>query len=233
MKFTGERCILNKSGKVLEKEHLAHYEFALNYVNNKKVLDVACGSGYGTELLALKASKVIGIDISEEAINYARKHFKRENISFKGGDATKLNFLRDEEFDVIVSFETIEHIPNYHQYLKEMHRLLRKGGIYLVSTPNKKDSSPNSEKPINPFHVIEFCLDDFKELLKKYFSEIKLYGRNPQIKLKKIIKRLLPQRVYQAIFPQVIRDIYNLKRASKFTNKNIENCRSFIAICRK
>lgn len=196
-------------------------------------MDVACGSGYGTNLLASKASIVVGIDISKESINYTRRHYRKRNIEFYRGDATDLNFLKDEEFDVIVSFETIEHILNYHQYLKEMQRLLKDRGAFIVSTPNKKYSSPNSEKPLNPFHVTEFWLGDFKKLLKGYFDNVKLYGQDPQMKLKKFIKRLLPQKLWQIIFPKMIKDIYNIKQASEFTTKNPEDCRFFMAICKK
>lgn len=232
MKFTDERVILGKSGKILEKEHLGRYEFAQKYIKNKKVLDIGCGTGYGTSLLSETADEVIGVDISGEAIDYARKHYKKENIIFYKGDATNLNFLKDEKFDVIVSFETIEHISNYHQYLKEMFLLLKKDGIFIVSTPNKKYSSPNSEQPLSPFHVIEFQADDFKILLGQYFSSIELYGQDLQTNLLnrivKIIKKIIPKKIRQ-IIPQAIK----AGLITGIVDKNIENCRYFIAVCRK
>lgn len=119
MKFTGERCILGESGKVLEAEHLNRYKFASEYIQDKKVLDIGCGTGYGTALLALKAKKIVGvdIDISKEAINYAKNNYSKKNIEFYVGNATNLNFLKDEEFDAIVSFETIEHMRQSNIYL--------------------------------------------------------------------------------------------------------------------
>lgn len=233
MKFTGERCILHKSGDLLEKKHLVRYEFALQYVRGKNVLDIGCGSGYGADVIASKASAVTGIDIDEEAIDYAIKHYKKKNIEFFVGNAINLNFLKDQEFDVIVSFEVIEHIPDYFQYLNEVRRLLKDDGIFIISTPNKKYHSPDSEKPLNPFHIIEFQLDDLKELLKKYFANVKLYGQYHQLRIKKIVRKLLSEKVWQLAFLQTARDIYNARQASSFSDKNVENHSYFIAICKK
>lgn len=94
MEFTGERCIIGKSGDLLEKEHLARYEFAIKYVCDKKVLDIGCGAGYGVDLLSSKASEAIGVDISEEAINYAKQRYKKKDVNFFVGDATYLPFLK-------------------------------------------------------------------------------------------------------------------------------------------
>jgi len=232
MKFTGERCILGKSGKLLEKEHLARYEFALQYIHNKKVLDIGCGTGYGVDLIASKASEVIGVDICEEAINYAKQQCKQKNIKFYVGNAENLDFLEDGQFDVIISFEVIEHIPDYLQYLKEVRRLLKADGILIISTPNKKYHSPHSEKPVNPWHITEFWLDDFKALLKKYFDNVKLYGQYYNTRIKWIVKKLLPQKVWQTSL-QKMRDDYHTRQVSNFSDKNIENYSYFIAVCRK
>jgi len=234
MEFTGERCIVGKSGELLEKEHLARYEFALQYVDGKKVLDIGCGSGYGVDLIASKASEVIGVDISKEAMNYARQHYKRKNITFCVGDAIHLDFLKDRKFDVIICFEVIEHVANYFQCLKEIRRLLKHDGILIISTPNKRYYNPNSEKLVNPFHVIEFELADFKELLGKYFGNVKVFGqRYHQTNIKKMVKKLLPQRVCQMVFLRTARDVYNTRQASKFRDKNVENHSYFITICKK
>lgn len=244
MKLTGERCILGKSGGLLENEHLCRYQFALQYVDGKNVLDIGCGSGYGADLIASKASEVIGVDISEEAVNYARQHCKRKNIKFYVGDAINLNFLKDGELDVIISLEVIEHIPNYFQYLKEIRRLLKDDGILIISTPNKKYHSPDYEKPKNPFHVTEFWLDDLEKLLRKYFRDVKLYGQNYQTTVKRIVRKLLPtvkgiiikllsQRVWQTAFLQKTKDIYNTRQASNFSNERVEKHFYFVAICKK
>src|SRR3989344_372638 len=180
MKFTGERCIVGKSGSLIEKEHLDRYNFVLNYVKNKIVLDIACGSGYGSKLLSNKAKKVIGVDISKESIDYAKNNFNSNKIKFFIGDATNLDFLKDNSIDVVVSFETIEHLIDYKRFLMEVKRILKKEGLFIVSTPNKKISSPHGKKPKNPFHVIEFFKKDFEILLKRYFGLIAIYGQEPK-----------------------------------------------------
>lgn len=177
-------------------------------------------------------------------MNYASEHCKRKNIKFHVGDAINLNFFKDGQFDVIISFEVIEHIPNYFQYLNEARRLLKDNGVLIISTPNKKYHSPDSEKPTNPFHVTEFWLEDLKELLRKYFRDVKLYGQNYQTTVKRtarkslptvkrIITKLLSEKVWQVAFLQTARDIYNARQSSNFSDKRVENHLYFVAICKK
>ena len=122
--------------------------------------------------------------------------------------------------------------------------MLKDDGILIISTPNKKYHSPNSEKPLNPFHVTEFCLQGFRELLEKYFGHVKLHGQNYQMTVKRIARKLLPtvkgvigklisQRVWQMAFLQKTKDIYNTRQASNFSNERVENYLYFVAICKK
>lgn len=126
---------INK-GQEFYFEHLNRYVFAANYVKTKKVLDLACGSGYGTRILSdAGAKEVIGIDISREAIAYASKKYGNDKTHFKISDALEIN-LPAKHFDVIVCFEFIEHIVNQEALLKEIRRLLSNDGILVISTPN-------------------------------------------------------------------------------------------------
>ena len=144
-----------------------------------------------------------------------------------------VNLLKNKEFDVIVSFEVIEHIADHSQYLKEIRRVLKDDGILIISTPNKRCHSPNSEKPTNPFHVIEFELDDFENLLKKHFGNVKLYGHYHCPRIKNILKKLLPQRAWEAVRQTIIGDIYQTKQASYFSDKDVGNYSNFMAICKE
>jgi len=236
MKFTGERCVLGSSDERLIREHLIRYNFASKYTKNKKVLDVACGSGYGSKLLLDNGAKeVIGVDISKESILYAKEKYQQKELGFFRGDATHLKEFKNESFDVIVSFETIEHLKEYHKYLSEINRLLKKKALFLVSTPNKKFSSPNSKKPLNPFHYIEFNLNDFKKILWIHFDYVEIYGQDLQNLYQKFLKRL------GLYLPKKIRYKYNIKKINKYgkqevgeiSDKKVEDCRFFIAICRK
>lgn len=170
MDFTGERLIPEKNqNDLILGEHLARYYFARSFVKGKKVLDVACGTGYGTKILAeAGAIETFGVDISTEAIDYARENYSSENAKFSLGNAEKLDFP-DKEFDVIVSFETIEHLNDYCKFLKEIKRVLKEDGTFIVSTPNKA-LYPEG----NPFHVKEFYRDEFISELRQFFENVKL-----------------------------------------------------------
>ena len=181
MKFTGERIIpdenfCSKSSKAY-LEHEARYNFASKFVNGMKILDIACGTGYGSNILFNSGGKVVyGCDISSDAIEYAKKKYGKESINFETMNATNLDFP-DNEFDCVVSFETIEHISDYKLVLKEFHRVLKNDGILIISTPNKDISSKGREKPSNPFHFNEFTIHEFSNLLDIFFNDVTLYSQ--------------------------------------------------------
>lgn len=233
MKFTGERCIPGIIDRVSEEQHFSRYKFASQFVKNKKVLDFGCGSGYGSALLAGAAAHVTGVDISQEAIDHARDHYQKENNKFFTADVVDAKLLESDSFDVVVSFEVIEHLPDRGRYLREACRLLKPGGVFIVSTPNKKYSSPGLEKPSNPYHVIEFYLKDFKDLLSEHFGKIEIHGQDPQSKIKLAIKKFLPEFLLKLFIYRNISGVYNTKQAVLFTDKNVEACRYFIAVCQK
>lgn len=153
-------------------EHLHRYVSACELTDGKYVLDIACGEGYGTKLLANTARYVTGIDIDEKTIIQAQKKYSTSNIQFKVGDITNIP-EKDKTFELIVCFETIEHIDNYEKALMELKRVLKHNGILLISTPNKKTYSDNPNY-INPYHKQEFYKDQFETLILKYFKNIYL-----------------------------------------------------------
>lgn len=181
MKFTGERIIpdenfCSESSKAY-LEHMARYNFASKFVRGMKVLDIACGTGYGSNILFNSGGKVVyGCDISSDAIEYAKKKYEKESINFETMSATNLDFP-DNEFDCVISFETIEHISDYKLALSEFHRVLKNNGILIISTPNKDISSKGKEKPSNPFHFNEFTVDEFSNILNNSFSDLTLYSQ--------------------------------------------------------
>jgi O-antigen biosynthesis protein len=178
MEFTGERYIGSLSSAQISYEHRHRYLFASEFVRNKNVLDVASGEGYGTSLLAQTAEKVIGVDISQDAILWSGKTYPAKNLSFIEGSCTKIPIEGEFVFDVVVSFETIEHINAGDQilFLKEIKRLLKPDGILIISTPNKKIYS-DKDNYKNEFHLKEFYRDEFGKFLKKYFSKVFISGQ--------------------------------------------------------
>lgn len=149
-------------------EHLHRYAIALEYVSDKKVLDVACGEGYGTNLLSEKSKHITGLDIDNATINKATSKYKNNNIDFICGNLEVLPF-ENEIFDIVVCFETIEHIENYKKALLEIKRVLKPHGLLLISTPDKLNYSDNRNYQ-NPFHLKEFYQEEFKELINAEFK---------------------------------------------------------------
>jgi SAM-dependent methyltransferase len=153
--------------------HEKRYLFALPHCAGKRVLDAACGVGYGTALLADAATEVVGVDLSEDAIAYARSRYARPNVEFRVEDLLA-PALDDRSFDVVCSFETVEHLPDREAYLRHVARVLRDDGVYIVSTPRADETT---ETPDNPHHFIEYSSGDFERLLRPHFGRIELFGQ--------------------------------------------------------
>jgi SAM-dependent methyltransferase len=177
LEFTGERVVPGKSPVDLVEEHRARYEFALPFMKDKKVIDIGCGSGYGTSMLATVATKVVGVDISEEAVQSAKDNYSSAKIEFSVGDVSRLQF-GDGEFDAGVCFEVIEHIEKPEILLREARRFIKDRGIFIVSTPNGA-VKVSSQK--NPFHVREYNPPEFQKLLEGSFPkdkwDIEIFGQ--------------------------------------------------------
>jgi ubiquinone/menaquinone biosynthesis C-methylase UbiE len=176
--FTGERVIPGLVDRDLWNEHLARYLFASRLCRHKRVLDLACGSGYGSATLAQSASVVIGLDNSSDAIAHARSSYPMWNLHFLLASATTLPF-GDRSFDLITAFELIEHLHDWQALLEEARRLLKQGGQLIVSTPNHLyyTESRRLAGP-NPFHVHEFEFAEFQSALRAVFPHVSMFVQN-------------------------------------------------------
>ena len=153
--------------------HFARYMFAKSFVAGKNLCDIACGVGYGTYLLAQSAASAVGIDISDEAIDWARINFCADNTSFHCADGSEA-WPVDETFDVITCFETLEHVPAPNAFIKQLVMHLAPGGKLFLSVPN----GPRDEKRANnPHHLHHFNEITLKELVGKYFAEAQFYSQ--------------------------------------------------------
>ena len=188
---------------------IAKYTLAGQFARDKLILEVGCENGYGASYLMSKgASKVVGVDIAREAIEYAKAHYQKDGLHFLLLDAQQLPFL-DNSFDVIVSFEVIEHLERYEDFLNECQRLLKDGGYFICSTPNKAIVSPNSDKLSYYQHVKEFYPDEFYALLANYFKHVVIYGFLPvsskaRLRIGKVMFSPKPKLFY-LVRPQIIR----------------------------
>lgn len=157
-------------------EHVYRYAFACRFVAGKKVLDIACGEGYGAAaLLKAGAETVVGVDVSNEACIHARERY---GIDTRTGNAEDIP-MPDASVNVVVSFETIEHVPEPLRFLRECARVLAVGGTLIISTPNKDVYSGSGTTP-NPFHRSEMTEKEFVAALSEKFRRVRLYTQRPR-----------------------------------------------------
>jgi glycosyltransferase involved in cell wall biosynthesis/SAM-dependent methyltransferase len=169
LQFTGERlvpgaenCEPSFAAKMYH-EHAARYLFGAQIVERRRVLDIGCGVGYGTALLAdAGAAEIVAFDVSPEAIDHARLHYARPSISYEVASADEFEF---GQFDVITCFELLEHVADQERVLANIARSLAANGLALISTPR-----PHGSEPQSVFHIHELGFDEFHELIEKYFG---------------------------------------------------------------
>lgn len=188
--------------------HSATYDFALPYVAGKEVLDFGCGTGYGTARLAEPALRTTGVDIAPEAVAHARDHYRRDDLEFVtigSIDTTDLPF-DDDAFDVVVSFQVIEHVVAVDRYLAEIRRVLRPGGTFLCVTPDRTLRLFPGQRPWNEFHITEYAPGDVAELLRTQFAHVEMFGMTaaPEI-LRAELRRYRRTRLltYPVTFPGI------------------------------
>jgi ubiquinone/menaquinone biosynthesis C-methylase UbiE len=172
---TGERMIPTMKNALIVIEHLHRYALAQRFCDGKTVLDIACGEGYGSDLLAQQAEKVIGVDIDPFVVKHAADTYKRENLSFLVGSTDAIP-VASNSMDVVVSFETLEHHDKHEEMMQEIKRVLKADGMLIISTPDRKYYSDVTRFK-NPYHVKELYSDEFRKILNKYFPFVKLIGQ--------------------------------------------------------
>jgi SAM-dependent methyltransferase len=177
--FTGERVVPGAVESDLWNEHVARYRYAALFAVNKIVLDIGCGTGYGTSMMASVARDVIGFDVSEEAVRYATESYGG-SVCFGVGSASALP-TQGVKFDLVTAFEVIEHIAEWRELVKEAARVMKPTGVFLVSTPNKTVYNASRRGVgANPFHVHEFEELEFRRALEGTFRFVKIVAQNQQ-----------------------------------------------------
>ena len=172
--WTGERFIPGHGGETLALEHIHRYTLAESLCSGKHVLDLGCGSGYGTKMLGRAgAASVLAVDVDPEAARFVRANYTEPSVAI--ASATSLPF-RNASLDIVVSFEVIEHITDPEGLVGEAHRVLQPNGILLVSTPNKSVYNEFRTSP-NPYHVAEMELIEFRDLLLRHFGHVELLAQ--------------------------------------------------------
>lgn len=184
----------------LHANHIKAYDFAAPLCKGKRVLDVGCFIGYGEKVLANYAEEIIGIDSSDKALDTAGKRDIGGNVKFEKVDARRLPFP-DESFDITIAFQLIEHIPpkQVNKFLCEAKRVLKKGGLLFITTPNRKFRLLPLQRPFNPEHYQEFTAKRLFKTLKTVFDEVQIKGVRAKEwveQIERIRVRKSPYKVY-------------------------------------
>ena len=178
VEFTGERVVPGQVSDDLWNEHFSRYAYARRFARGRRVLDAGCGTGYGTAELAVDASMVTGLDLDPAAIAFARQTYCLGNVRWLAGSCVSLPF-GPAAFDMVVSFEVIEHLADQTGFLRECARVLTREGLLIVSTPNKlyyRES--RGEAGDNPYHVRELDAAEFAAALREVFPEVGVMVQN-------------------------------------------------------
>jgi SAM-dependent methyltransferase len=179
LELTGERTLPDVPAEnYWYRRHLAVYEWIGARVAGLRVLDMACGEGYGSEVLWRSAGSVVGVDANPDAHEHARLRYEREGLRFERGMVENWRPARDAGgFDAVVFLQTIEHVQDPHAVLAHFRSLVVPGGVVYVSTPNLLTlAGPDREKSDNPWHVREYRASEFDELCRSVFGEVEVFG---------------------------------------------------------
>ena len=195
----------------LSIQHLERYKFAVSRIKpDQRLLDIASGAGYGTALLLKHGCKVVGADYDEQAITEAQIKYKHGN--FVRADVINIPF-EDKSFDVLVSFETIEHVHDGNRFLSEVYRVLKPGGTFICSTPNiRYTAHPH-------YHIREYSPEEFYGLIEQWFSQVERYGQyfKPLDRASDLYQRHFQARFIALLEKRNIKE--TLKRIPWFHNK--------------
>ena len=221
--------------------HKKAYLYAGEFCKDKNILDYGCGNGYGAYYLSKQANKIIGIDIDKNTINSCKRNYNQKNLSFQKINSFPLPF-NDKHFDVIISFQVIEHIKIVSKYLYEIKRILKEDGVVLITTVNRKYRLLPYQMPWNPEHFREYSFKKLKNELMAFFNEIVIKGvygkkeinaieyrrmkklKNPFIAYiytpcMKILKKLLPTNITSRLEQKISRE--NTEKSSQNSNIDI------------
>jgi 2-polyprenyl-3-methyl-5-hydroxy-6-metoxy-1,4-benzoquinol methylase len=176
LELTGERTLPNVPAEnYWYRRHLAVYEWIGARVIGKRVLDMACGEGYGSEVLSRGAASVVGVDANPEAYEHARLRYRRQNLVYERGLVE--TFGEPGSFDAVVFLQTIEHVHDPGAVLTHFRGLLAPGGVAFVSTPNLLTlAPPGAEKSENPWHLKEYRAGEFDALCRGVFESVEVLG---------------------------------------------------------
>jgi SAM-dependent methyltransferase len=176
LELTGERTLPDVPAEnYWFQRHLAVYEWIGARVVGLRVIDMACGEGYGSEVLSRSATSVVGVDANPEAHAHARLRYQRQNLSFERGVVDA--YGEESAYGAVVFLQTIEHVQDPAAVLEHFRKLLAPGGVAYVSTPNVLTlAGPDRDRSDNPWHIKEYRAQEFDVLCRSVFDQVELLG---------------------------------------------------------
>ena len=170
--FTGERILPGGKFNVTYQQSLFAYDVVRGWAAGKSILDVGFGEGYGSAYLAEVAREVVGVDYNAATVREATERYARPNLTFKHADVFDLPAeLTRKKFDIVCSFQTIEHMDDQERFVKILQAQTAPGGMVIMTTPNRL-KFPS----FNPYHVREFAPEELRELLSRHFPSVQVHG---------------------------------------------------------
>ncbi|HKG40069.1 MAG TPA: glycosyltransferase [Conexibacter sp.] len=174
--WTGERCVPWTPDVQVIYEHYHRYLWAADLVQGHRVLDIASGEGFGSAILAESAAHVTGIDIDPTTVQHSQLNYAAPNLTFREGSALELEIFEPASFDVVVTFELIEHVTDHERVLAGIRHVLAPDGLLVISTPDRRMYS-DATGAHNPFHEHELTEHELRELLGEHFEHVRLFGQ--------------------------------------------------------
>jgi SAM-dependent methyltransferase len=237
--LTGERTLPDvPEENYWYRRHLVVYEWIAARTAGRRVIDMACGEGYGSDVLARSAASVVGVDANPEAHEHARLRYRRENLRF----ARDLVSSFAEPTEAVVFLQTIEYIEDPGAVLEHFRTLVGDGGSVFLSTPNVLTLAPKgASRSGNPWHVHEYRAGEFDELCRRHFANVEMYGLYHARKLRvhelalrlgwdRVHRRLgLTKRFYDWFTPAIAASDFVLRPARE---ANLDEALDFVAVCR-
>jgi len=219
--------IKSKIAYVVYLRHLFAYESASQLLKDKKsIIEIGSGEGYGAAYLSNGPFEIKCFDLSEEIAKHAQTTYSKSNLSYQSFDGKKIP-AEDNSFDGAVSFQVIEHVDDVPAYLKEIHRVLKPGGIFLLTTPNRTYRLRPGQKPWNNFHLREYYDYELQKELKLVFSNVEVWGVRGNEELQKMehdrVKKSKNNSPLKKIIPFKIRKWLNEKLKGKPVSNQSEN----------
>jgi len=240
--LTGERTLPDvPEENYWFRRHLVVYEWIAARVGGRRVLDMACGEGYGSDVLARTAGGVVGVDANPEAHEHARLRYRAPNLRF----ARELVDTFSEEADVVVFLQTIEHLQDPGGVLEHFRSLVGERGAVFLSTPNVLTLAPTgAPRSGNPWHIHEYRHEEFERLCREHFSSVEMYGlfhtrklRAHELALRFGWDRLHPRlgltrRFYDRFTPAIATSDFALRRGGDGGGADLDRALDFLAVCR-